>query len=41
MERTISKEWSMQDIGIAPSVSAGQKPVHLREGKLGSKNPSF
>ena len=41
VERTIRKEWDMEDIGIAPSVRAGQKPVILREGKLRSENSSF
>ena len=38
MERTIRKEWDMEDIGIAPS-KAGQKPVILREGKAGVQEP--
>ena len=41
MEKKIRKEWDMKDIGIAPSVRAGQMPVILTKGKLGSKNPSF
>ena len=31
----------MEDIGIAPSARARQKPVILREGKAGVRNPSF
>ena len=41
VERKIGKEWDMDDIGIAPSAGAGQKPVILSEEKLGSENSSF
>ena len=41
VERTTRKEWGIEDIGNAPSVRVGQKPVTLREGELGSENPSF
>ena len=37
VERTIRKEWDMEDIVIAPSARAGKKPVILRERKLGPK----
>ena len=41
MERTIRKEWGMEEMGIIPSARAGNKPVILREGKLGSENLAF
>ena len=36
MERTTREECGIEDIGIAPSARTGQKPVTLRERKLGS-----
>ena len=40
MERITRKEWGIEDIGTIPSARAGNKPATLREGKLGSENPS-
>ena len=41
MERITRKEWGIEDTGLTPSARAEKKPVTLREGKLGSENPSL
>ena len=39
-EWTAETEWSIAELGITPSVRAGQQSFTLREGKVGHKGPN-